>query len=125
MNSTTQKSLFYFAKSLEISCYKCSNFRMRYILNNYDVNAIKIDEIESKIEAVIDSFVHWIGSLDRKRSRRDDGTLYVGDMGIVFLILTVPKLFNNQKCLVRVSKIIQFLMNPSTVEVQPQKIIKF
>ena len=98
---------------------------MRYFVINYDVNAIKIDEIESKIEAVIDSFVHWIGSLDRKRSRRDDGTLYVGDMGIVFLILTVPKLFNNQKCLVRVSKIIQFLMNPSTVEVQPQKIIKF
>ena len=73
---------------------------MRYFVNNYDVNAIKIDEIESKIEGVIDSFVHWIGTLDRKRSRRDDGTLYVGDLGIVFLILAVPKLFNNEKCLV-------------------------
>ena len=73
---------------------------MRYFVNNYDVDAIRIDEIESKIEGVIDSFVHWISTLDRKRSRSDDGTLYVGDMGIVFIILTVPKLSNNQKCLV-------------------------
>lgn len=79
---------------------------MRYFANQYDVNAIKVDDIDTKIETVLESFIHWIGTLDRRRSRRDDGTLYVGDMGIIFLVLNVPKLFTNQKCLVRVTKII-------------------
>ena len=79
---------------------------MRHFANEYDINTINVDEINSKIENVIESFVHWVGTLDRRRSRRDDGTLYVGDMGIIFLVLSVPKLFNDQKCIVRVCRII-------------------
>ena len=78
---------------------------MRHFANEYDINTINVDEINTKIENVIESFVHWVGNLDRRRSRRDDGTLYVGDMGIIFLVLSVPKLFNNQKCIVRVCRI--------------------
>ena len=74
-----------------------SDFRMRYFANEYDINTINVDEIKRKIENVIESFVHWVETLDRRRSRRDDGTLYVGDMGIIFLVLSVPKLFNNQQ----------------------------
>ena len=86
-----------------------SDFRMRYFANDYDINTINVDEINSKIEYVIESFFHWVGTLDRRRSRRDDGTLYVGDMGIIFLVLSVPKLFNNSKCIVRVSGIIIYV----------------
>ena len=123
-----------------------SDFRMRYFAKEYDINTINVDEINSKIENVMDSYVNWVGtldrsryprasteivysgrskgvflnvlgpgwfrvrgSLDRRRSRRDDGTLYVGDMGIIFLVLSVPKMFNNQKCLVRVSIIIIYI----------------
>ena len=86
-----------------------SDFRMRYFANDYDINTINVDEINSKIEYVIESFFHWVETLDRRRSRRDDGTLYVGDMGIIFLVLSVPKLFNNSKCIVRVSGIIIYV----------------
>ena len=88
---------------------------MRYFANEYDINTITVDEINSKIENVIESFVHWVATLDRRRSRSDDGTLYVGDMGIIFLVLSVPKLFNNQKCIVRVSRVIIFVTLNCTI----------
>ena len=35
-----------------------SDFRMRYFANEYDINTINVDEMNSKIENVIDSFVN-------------------------------------------------------------------
>ena len=43
---------------------------MRYFANEYDINTVNVDAINSKIENVIESFVHWVGSLDRSRDLR-------------------------------------------------------
>ena len=75
--------------------------RMRYIVNQYDINNINIFEIDSKINAILDSYAKWIGSLDKRRSSGDDGTLYVGDMGIIFLVLNVQKFVSDRNCLGR------------------------
>ena len=47
---------------------------MRYFANEYDINTVNVDAISSKIENVIESFVHWVGSLDRSRDLRTIST---------------------------------------------------
>ena len=74
---------------------------MRYFVNQYIIDNINIVEIDSKINAILDRYAKWIGSLDKRRSSNDDGTLYVGDMGIIFLVLNVQKFVSDKNCLGR------------------------
>ena len=70
---------------------------MRHFANEYDINTINVDEINSKIENVIDSFLNWVGTLDRSRNPRRlfilvDPKKFLGVISpvVVLVFLNVP-----------------------------------
>ena len=67
-----------------------SDFRMRYFANEYDINTINVDEINSKIENVLDSFVNWVGTLDRSRYPRSATEIVYSCRSKVFLDVLGP-----------------------------------